>query len=534
MTDYSTPSPLTKLPLRKFEHFRVSTHDAPPVPLLNQRAIDDNGADGGEILLCNNNNNSSTTEAVVPCRVCEEHVSRYTCPRCGIPYCSVTCYQSHSSSNDASNDISLSCTEGFYQERVQSITRLEQKTKQQDTHAILNRTYLQQQQALVEGGDGMEHPDDDDDDNDMTEEDMIQLLELLSLLEQQEEQPQTSRNNDNQQPQQQRIAKMLTKSPKLKAAFEAAVERGEVLPLVLEPWNPWWRPVLASSSDASNSGSSSAILENEDNGPLSSRARGKIQTLDERLLRIKPFESLLVGSSNKTMPNLTYNLLEVLYCIVWTLRLYHGSHNATNDSVTALEAASMIVQTSSVLNHDARYDTLEEVLIQVTETTASAANGDSTTPSWTTLGHDVAFLVSNPRFMGRALLEALDIVKAAVGGLKKTKQLASVPTSMTKTTTTPELADLRRKRKKIEFFLSWSQDSRASALMPENLSDDIRSWVEHWKPDVEGSGDEVQDVVLDTLLTPLSKPTTARQELSPQPRLLMQERTTTRKIQMID
>lgn len=518
MTDYANPDPLTRLPLRKFEHFRVTTSDAPPVPLQQKQGqiqvVDDDDE---------HDNNRQTS--IIACRVCQEHVSRYTCPRCDIPYCSVACYQSHSTTDEE-----FSCTEDFYQERVQSIHRLEQKAKQQDTRDILNRIHLQQQQLtlLGEGGD-LEASDN----NDMTEEDMMQMMELLSLLEQQEEDPTKISNlqgsDENQQEQQ--IAKLLARSPKLKAAFESAVARGDVLPLVLQPWNPWWRPVLGSSEVLHHSG----IVEQDESGKSS-----KLETLDERLLNIQPFQALI---GNKPLPNLTYNLLEVLYCICWTLRLYHGSENACNDPETALEAARMMVQTSSVLGEDARYESLEEVLIRVTEKTvasATASGGDlSTTPSWTVLGQDIAYLVSNPRFVGRALLEALDILQAAVAGLKKTK---AAPIRKEKSKAATELSDLRRKRKKVEFFLSWSQvafkpPKDTAPILRAGLSGDIRAWVEHWKPD-DHDANETQDEVLETLLTPaLSKQSSssgkAQKPLS-KPTLLIQERTTTRKVQALD
>lgn len=40
---------------------------------------------------------------------CTENQSRYICPKCGAPYCSLTCYKS---------SIHLECTEQFYKECI--------------------------------------------------------------------------------------------------------------------------------------------------------------------------------------------------------------------------------------------------------------------------------------------------------------------------------------------------------------------------------------------------------------------------------
>lgn len=520
MTDYSTPEPLTKLTLRKFEHFRITTHDAPPVPLHSQKiqGVDDDNDEitrSGTANTDNENSKTGNTNIIIPCRVCNEHISRYTCPRCSIPYCSVACYQSH-----AVRESNISCTEEFYQERVQSIVKLEQKAKQHDTRALLNRTFLQQQHEQNQSV--LDPPainNSGDEADDMAEEDnMIQLLELLSALEQQEQQGRRNITNPQQyipkqqQREEKEVHKLLAKSPKLRAEFLAAVERGEVLPLVLKQWNPWWRPNLSIKDNDKVDSGSSIVQSDDEHGKM------HIQTLDERILRVKSFQSLM-GPNNAKFPDLTYNLLGVLYCIIWTLRLYHGAENVTNDPDTALEAAFFLLQNSSVLGKDARFENLHGVLSCVTEATADATKTDATTPSWTTMGDDLAFLVSNPRYMARALLEALDIFKAAGGYLKKNSQSAL-------SSANPELADLRRKRKKLEFFFSWLQDPRARTLMPTtSLSTDIRTWVERWKL-APSSRDDQQGPSLDALLTMAKQ----AQPISSESPLLMQERTSSRKM----
>ena len=44
------------------------------------------------------------------CQVCQREESKYACPKCSTPYCSLACYKNH-------GDL---CTEGFYQSQVGS------------------------------------------------------------------------------------------------------------------------------------------------------------------------------------------------------------------------------------------------------------------------------------------------------------------------------------------------------------------------------------------------------------------------------
>ena len=81
-------------------------------------------------------------------------------------------------------------------------------------------------------------------------------------------------------------------------------------------------------------------------------------------------------------------------------------------------------------------------------------------------------------------------------------------------------------------------DDQGGVTIPESLSADVRAWIEHWKPAGKHDGQDTQDEILETLLTlasskasPSSRTTMAQTSQSP---VLMQERTTTRKIQILD
>ncbi|KAH1011403.1 zinc finger HIT domain-containing protein 2 [Dendroctonus ponderosae] len=50
------------------------------------------------------------------CKVCDNALARYSCPRCNIIYCSLTCYQA---------EVHLDCSESFYKENVMSELNLD-------------------------------------------------------------------------------------------------------------------------------------------------------------------------------------------------------------------------------------------------------------------------------------------------------------------------------------------------------------------------------------------------------------------------
>ncbi|EMD38803.1 hypothetical protein CERSUDRAFT_92834 [Gelatoporia subvermispora B] len=54
--------------------------------------------------------------ASVPCSICRRQFSRYTCPRCNIPYCSLLCFRS---------DSHAECAEAFYRQEIETEVRSE-------------------------------------------------------------------------------------------------------------------------------------------------------------------------------------------------------------------------------------------------------------------------------------------------------------------------------------------------------------------------------------------------------------------------
>jgi hypothetical protein len=237
-------------------------------------------------------------------------------------------------------------------------------------------------------------------------------------------------------------------SPEAKRAFMKAIESG-TLNQAVEQWHPWWMEELMFSSDEPDVPSETQ-QEELSRGP----------SLDERLLGVPAFSTLRSGM--KPSPMLRFNLLEVLYAVARTLRLYHGVSNAM---ASCQEASETLMASSSVLREDTRYSSVADVMVDCTtaSTQALSENADCNA-HWTVLAKDVTLLMQNRRHVAHAIFDAIDILAAARKALRESGE-------------TEGTAKLRLARKKLEFYLSWSRET--DILQASGA--EIREWIEEWK-----------------------------------------------------
>jgi hypothetical protein len=393
----------------------------------------------------NNEHGTSTTRFSSMCRVCQQLEAKYTCPRCQLPYCSVDCYRNHNNNHNNNNSnentgLDTSCAEKFYKSKVNAILALERLENQQGHQEILNRLY--QKENIKGSADDVEDVVGDI----MAEEDLYQLWSNLEELG--EDATQTE------------IDKIIP--PLLRNKFQRDLQQGKAQHLVLKDWFPWWKNHLVVKSDEET---------NQDNS-RDQTVRPK-KTLDDRLLETPPFESLSNG--RPPSPVLLFNVVNVLYSACFTLRLYYGVTNASLNAPT--EAAATLISNSAVLSRDARFLSLTEVLVYCSQ----GVKHDSTTISapWDVLVGDVAMLVESHRLVGRTLLESVDILNAARKDIKRKNEILSTkPINPQNIVFLKQLGVLR---KKIQFFLSWSQHREIKTLLKESkLKDGILSWKEEW------------------------------------------------------
>jgi len=95
---------------------------------------------------------SVNTESVhsTPCQMCRRQFSKYTCPRCNAPYCSLTCFRSAPHGQ---------CSEGFYREEVQSDIKTAPSSSMQERMQMMEVLKRFEETALE---DEEEEGDDDE------------------------------------------------------------------------------------------------------------------------------------------------------------------------------------------------------------------------------------------------------------------------------------------------------------------------------------------------------------------------------------
>jgi hypothetical protein len=433
----SKPVPI----IRTVDSVPVSLH-APPYPRSHDSSSPVEPNDLHSIETGNHQSkNAYRSDKESCCQICQNNQARYTCPKCEVLYCSLDCYRQHGDSdNPSSSAASSSCTEAFYSQRVDQVLKLEIKERKQQTRAMLNRSFHQQQ--LTHQQEGL--IDTDSHEARFTKDELVRLLTILERDDLEELD---------------RFLADYRNGPELQIALAQSIQTGELNEYILDPWEPWWRTQLASVR-------MEADIDQEKADDLDSVSLKMVEApLDERLLNVRQFRSLRPSSQPDT--DLSFNLVDILYATVWTLRLYHGPSNALD---AAVDAAASLVGASGVLGRDKRWGCTEQVLAAcTTESTKAVRSGIGCHVSWNTLTKDVELLCTSVRLIARALLEATDIFKAA-------RQVVNKSGLQT------EVLRWRKARKKVEFYLSWSL-SHAQRI--PRLKLEIHQWRSHWESDNE-------------------------------------------------
>ena len=307
----------------------------------------------------------TTTTGTDTCQVCYQNVSRYTCPRCSIGYCSLECYNCHGKDSNGENY----CRESFYRDRTSQSVDLQVREHLDDTKQLIQRVYDENKESISE----------------ISTFSQDELLEIMKYLED---------GNETK-------LQSLMKSERIRQAMSESLNNGELLDYVLDSWTPWWRPETITSTSGTH-----------DDDELTEEV-----TLDEKILKIPPLTSLHPHPSK--LPPLQFNLIDILYATCWTLRLYYGRSNAIESSI---DAADTLLNASVVLSNDARWETLSEALSACTIRSTESLQHGCNTP-WHVLVSDVALICENPRFVAKALLGATDILREAAAVAKRAEYL---------------------------------------------------------------------------------------------------------------
>ncbi|KAI5123498.1 hypothetical protein M0805_006658 [Coniferiporia weirii] len=120
---------------------------------------------------------TSAEQDKATCAICRRQVSRYTCPSCNVPYCSLACFRS---------DGHAQCSESFYKRELESEIR-----SQPSAGADERRRMMEMLKKFEEDAQELDEPlkdDEDDAEDDLAEKladvnlDIVSYDELWSLL----------------------------------------------------------------------------------------------------------------------------------------------------------------------------------------------------------------------------------------------------------------------------------------------------------------------------------------------------------------
>lgn len=226
------------------------------------------------------------------CKICLRTKSKYTCPRCNTPYCSLECYKS---------EVHLDCSESFYQEWVENELKAS-KISSEGRKKMLNIL-----QGMNNGDTDLEELDSDDD---CSLPDLADRLNGVNLDDADEVWGKLSEVERN--------------------AFKELLNSGEAANLIAS-WEPWWLKryeepkVQLVGSDLNVQ---QQVLSHIPNCP-----------------KILPnINSLSLITNRKPNNSVLYDLINILGSYSMVVRYYNGSHFDF-----PLEAASVIYHISQSL-----------------------------------------------------------------------------------------------------------------------------------------------------------------------------------------
>ncbi|KAI9553871.1 hypothetical protein GHT06_019141 [Daphnia sinensis] len=145
------------------------------------------------------------SDCVICCELCKEQKAKYTCPRCGIQYCSVMCYKSSQHTQ---------CSENFFKECVLKELVGSNVKNQLGQNG---KTYMEN--LLKKDSTKYAEDLDSDDSEDGYHENFISRMKNVDL-------------NDSE-------AVWSLLNDKEKTEFQQKLSSGEIVEL-LPNWNPWW------------------------------------------------------------------------------------------------------------------------------------------------------------------------------------------------------------------------------------------------------------------------------------------------------
>jgi len=516
----------------------------------------------------------ASTSTITSCPICNKHEARYTCPRCYTPYCSASCYATHDIKcteefykKKVSEVSNLAIQEEGNVRRMRNIlTRTTATTNNDSSIAIgggggggSGSGYDGENEAKVN-----EECDDNGNENEyggshLTDEELVELAtHVLNLNDDNDEDEDEDDDDQNSSSRSGMTTAAAALPQHLALKFEEAVRRGELTHLLenieqqkpqpfttpATQFHPYWLPqhehghghghghehahdgesgANPTTRTGSGSGVKSEIPFQTHTSTLDDDIVGIPNILVTGIATATPMtrksesehpKATCSTSAIRIIP-LQFNICEVLYVTAWTLRLYaHHRSNAVDDvdHVHSMDmTASFLHRQSRVLSHDARYESMEEVLMACVEQTKheyilQTGVGEGMRMrmgfDWKTLVNDVACICRHRRMTLKVLFDAMKILQDGCRLMKKQKNQSSDGSSTnTNTIKTLRRKDLKLAIKKIEYYTAWSTsywDDISINSDSSNLSCNVERWLNDWTTStgVEDDNNDVGNSIL--------------------------------------
>ncbi|KAG5893097.1 hypothetical protein JTB14_024298 [Gonioctena quinquepunctata] len=354
------------------------------------------------------------------CKICDNALAKYSCPRCNILYCSLKCYQSISH---------LECSENFYKDNILSELSLDRNSEESKAKMleILERTHENNKLPLGDNSDtAEEYPNFDleeipnlDSDDDEIYSDIADRLAGVNL-------------DDAEQ-----VWEKLTEDEKQE--FVSFLKSEDVTKLI-PSWQPWW--LYYNDSKVED------VSQEEE-------YKNKCPVICD----IKDFSQITTKSPADCVK---YNLINIIAAYAFATRYFNGEHFDF-----AKEAASCIVTISLALKVAQNFDDFETSVKSVEQECINSDWIVSDSENILTMREDLEKILKGPKksdskfYIICALSDFVHLLEKAIlpneeGSSKGfSKQF---PNDHFPAVKLEDSKQLKNHQKKIEFFLSFARD----------------------------------------------------------------------------
>jgi len=329
------------------------------------------------------------------CLVCTRQMSKYTCPRCNTPYCSLLCYKNHGKS----------CTEGFAKDNLTSALKNKRASKEDKMKMveILKRVHENEDEVCETSDEDIINPVADDSE-------VGRWLEKMTLGEEDDLD----------------VQKLGSETKK---AFHLACMAGKLREHV-EQWTPWWiKPIIIPSGQSMDNPSLTT-------GPQINEDIPNLETL----------------YSGKPSPMLPYHLLDIVFAYTSTLFTYNGDWDwDERGAMSTLIYRSSVLSTPLISRHHSFEAALRACL--TLHRSQDGANEEAT-ESLSAAQHCVKVFNGGRLRLLQLLSDLLDLslrAEACVVQERDGKNLTKAERRKSKR----EVNSLCKIQHKVTFFLSW-------------------------------------------------------------------------------